>query len=278
MALGYLALAGNVCGYSNIAIGQSPMVCNVSGCHNVAIGGAALRQNTTGAFNIAVGYGAMLRNTSGRNNIAQGYYGLYCNTTGCNNIAFGYYSLYINTTGCSNIAIGACAGCDITTGSSNTIIGSLPAAAACVCTVLIAAGTCERLKVDNNGLCVNGATLQGNGLVVDAVGFRTLPQNSQSANYTTVAADSGKHLLHPSSDANPRTYTIDSNLNVPYPVGTAITFVNKTSQVLTIAINSDTLTLAGTTTTGSRTLAQNGVATAVKIDTTEWIISGTGLT
>jgi len=36
--------------------------------------------------------------------------------------------------------------------------------------------------------------------------------------------------------------------------------------------------LAGAGTTGNRTLAANGVATAIKITSTEWIISGTGLT
>ena len=39
-----------------------------------------------------------------------------------------------------------------------------------------------------------------------------------------------------------------------------------------------TTTGAGTTTTGSRSLAQNGVATAIKVTSTKWIISGTGLT
>jgi hypothetical protein len=112
----------------------------------------------------------------------------------------------------------------------------------------------------------------------NSVGFRTIPQVSQSAAYTTVLTDSGKHILHPSTDANARTFTIDSNANVAYPIGTAITFVNETSQVVTIAITTDTMTLAGTTTTGSRSLAQNGVATALKIGTTKWIISGTGLT
>jgi len=120
--------------------------------------------------------------------------------------------------------------------------------------------------------------LQSTGLVTDAVGFRTIPQNSQSAAYTTVAADSGKHILHPSGDANARTFTIDSNANVAYPVGTAITFINETSQVVSIAITSDTLTLANSTTTGTRSLAQNGVATAIKVTSTKWIISGSGLT
>lgn len=109
-------------------------------------------------------------------------------------------------------------------------------------------------------------------------GYLNIPQNSQSAAYTTVLADRGKHILHPSTDANARTFTIDSNANVAYPTGTAITFINMTSQVVTIAITSDTMYLAGTGTTGSRSLAQYGVATAIKIDSTHWVISGTGLT
>lgn len=119
--------------------------------------------------------------------------------------------------------------------------------------------------------------LQGTGLTVDMVGFRGIPQNSQSAAYTTVAADAGKHIHHPSTDANARTFTIDSNANVPYPIGTAITFTNRTSNVVTIAITSDTMYLAGTTMTGSRSLAENGMATALKVNTTTWIISGAGL-
>lgn len=112
----------------------------------------------------------------------------------------------------------------------------------------------------------------------NAVGFRTVPQNSKSAAYTTVLADSGKHILHPSADTTARTFTIDSNANVAYPIGTAITFVNQASAgVMTIAITSDTMRLAGAGTTGSRTLASNGVATALKLTSTEWIISGTGL-
>lgn len=104
-------------------------------------------------------------------------------------------------------------------------------------------------------------------------------QNSQSTAYTTVLTDGGKHLLHPSADTTARTFTIDSNANVAYPIGTAITFINQNAGgVITIAITSDTMRLAGAGTTGSRTLAANGIATAVKITSTEWIISGTGLT
>ena len=112
----------------------------------------------------------------------------------------------------------------------------------------------------------------------DAVGFRNIPQNSQSAAYTTVLSDAGKHIFHPSGDANARTFTIDSNANVAYPIGTAITFINMTSQVVTIAITSDTMYLSAAGTTGSRSLAQYGSATAIKMTSTTWLISGSGLT
>lgn len=111
-----------------------------------------------------------------------------------------------------------------------------------------------------------------------SVGFLSIPQNSQSAAYTTVLADAGKCIFHPSTDANARTFTIAANASVAYPIGTVIQFVNMTSQAVTIAITSDTMYLAGTGTTGSRTLGQYGVANAMKIGTTTWIITGSALT
>jgi hypothetical protein len=112
----------------------------------------------------------------------------------------------------------------------------------------------------------------------DAVGFRNIPQNSQSAAYTLVLADAGKHIFHPSTDANARTFTIPANGTVAYPIGTAITFINMTSQVVTIAITTDTMYLSSAGTTGSRSLAQYGSATAIKMTSTTWLISGSGLT
>ncbi len=120
-----------------------------------------------------------------------------------------------------------------------------------------------------------------NTLTVDgtnSVGFLNIPQNSQSAAYTLVLADAGKHIYHPSTDANARTYTIPANSSVAYPIGTAITFINMTSQVVTIAITTDTMYLSSAGTTGSRSLAQYGSATAIKITSTSWLISGSGLT
>jgi hypothetical protein len=124
---------------------------------------------------------------------------------------------------------------------------------------------------------VNGHALSGNVTVTNT----DLPvaQNSQSANYTTILGDGGGHLYHPGADTTARTWTIDSNANVAYPIGTTITFVNDLSAgVITIAITSDTLVLAGPGSTGSRTLAAGGMAVALKITATRWIINGGGLT
>ncbi len=122
----------------------------------------------------------------------------------------------------------------------------------------------------DNTLTVDGTT---------AVGFRSIPQNSQSAAYTLVLTDSGKHIFHPSADTTARTFTIPANSSVAYPIGTAITFINQNGAgVVTIAITTDTMRLSPAGTTGSRTLAANGSATCVKVTSTEWLISGSGLT
>jgi len=154
IALGFRGLYCNTEGSSNISIGSQTLFQNTTGAANIAVGASALGNNMTGSCNIAIGYRALRCNLSGNYNIAQGYYAAFRNCGSCN-IAHGFNALYGNTTGNLNIAIGICAGCNITTGSNNTVIGSLSAAAACVCTVLIGAGTCERVKVDNTGLYIN---------------------------------------------------------------------------------------------------------------------------
>jgi urease beta subunit len=121
---------------------------------------------------------------------------------------------------------------------------------------------------------LSGCTVDG----TDAVGFRNTPVNSKSADYTLVLADSGKTIFHPAADNNARTFTIPANSSVAYPVGTVLTFVNLAAADVTIAITTDTMYLAGPGTTGSRTLAEYGIASAVKLASTDWLISGNGLT
>ena len=110
-----------------------------------------------------------------------------------------------------------------------------------------------------------------------AIDARQIPQNSQSGNYTLAFSDIGEHIYHPVG-AGAAIYTIPANASVPFEIGTAFTFINMSTTAPTIAITSDILYLAGTGTTGTRTLAQFGVATAIKMTATTWIISGSGLT
>jgi hypothetical protein len=106
----------------------------------------------------------------------------------------------------------------------------------------------------------------------------TIPQNSQSTNYTFVLGDAGESILHPLADTNNRTFTVPANSSVAYPVGTVITIINEVN-TLTIAITTDTMTLYPGGSTGSRTLAANNIATLYKITSTTWAITGTsGLT
>ena len=68
--------------------------------------------------------------------------------------------------------------------------------------------------------------------------------------------------------------TIPANGSVAFPVGTTVVIYNNSSSDQTISITTDTLRLAGTATTGSRTLAQRGFATCIKVASTEWVITG----
>jgi hypothetical protein len=110
-------------------------------------------------------------------------------------------------------------------------------------------------------------------------GYINIPQNSNSADYTCVIGDAGKHIFHPAADTTARTFTIPANSSVAYEIGTTLTFVNQHGAgVITININTDTCRLAVTGVTTSKYLAADGIATAIKITSTEWLISGAGLT
>ena len=107
------------------------------------------------------------------------------------------------------------------------------------------------------------------------IGYMGLPQNSATTGaYGIVAADAGLHIYSTAT----RTITIPANGTIAMPIGATIIFVAGTGATVTVAITTDTMYLAGTGTTGSRTLAAFGVATAIKIAATTWIISGNGLT
>lgn len=109
------------------------------------------------------------------------------------------------------------------------------------------------------------------------IGFREIPQNLKSADYTLVAADNGKEIHHPASDNVARVFTIPANASVAFPIGTVVVFTNLAATSCTVPITSDTMTLLGTGTTGTRTIAQYGNLIARKVASTAWVCSGTGI-
>lgn len=124
-----------------------------------------------------------------------------------------------------------------------------------------------------SNITIGNCTVDGS----NTVGYLSIPQNSQNASYNVLLADTGRQLFHAVGQAA-ATYTIPANSNVAFVTGAALTFINMSANAVTIAVTSDTMYLSSAGTTGSRTLAQYGIATAVKITSTSWIISGSGLT
>jgi len=107
------------------------------------------------------------------------------------------------------------------------------------------------------------------------IGYVGIPQNATTTGAATIAAaDNGKHIHCTAT----RTLTIDSNANLALPIGFTFSVTAATGATVTIAITTDTMYLSPAGTTGSRTLAAFGMATAIKITSTTWMISGSGLT
>jgi hypothetical protein len=101
------------------------------------------------------------------------------------------------------------------------------------------------------------------------VGPSTIPQNLKASTYTLLATDTGKHI-----------YT-NSNVTVPagvFSVGDIVSIVNYSSGNITIVQGGFvTMYLAGTATTGNRTLAQYGLCTLLCIGSNTFVILGGGL-
>ena len=134
--------------------------------------------------------------------------------------------------------------------------------------VTVPAGRSAIVAWNGSDFVAANSSVNGN-----ASGYLEVVQNAQNAGYTLVASDAGKQIYFNTAGV----FTIPANASVAFPIGTAVTFVNM-GAASTIAITSDTMYLAGLGTTGTRTLAQYGLATALKMTATTWVISGSGLT
>lgn len=126
----------------------------------------------------------------------------------------------------------------------------------------------QKMQLDSSGnLYVEGAAFVG---ATDLeLGYRDLPNSAKTANYTFALADRGKMFTNTTGG-----WAIPANATVAFPIGTVLVGYNHSAVTQTVTITTDTLRLAGTATTGTRTVAIRGMFTLTKVDTTEWIISG----
>ena len=108
--------------------------------------------------------------------------------------------------------------------------------------------------------------------VNDSIGnVRAVPQNAKTSAYILAASDVGKHIGITTGGV-----TVDAGI---FSAGDAVSIYNNSSSNQTITQGTSvTMYLAGTATTGNRTLAQRGVATVLCVGTDTFVIMGGGLT
>jgi hypothetical protein len=106
----------------------------------------------------------------------------------------------------------------------------------------------------------------------ESIGFRGVPQNAQTSAYALTLNDNGKHISITTGGV-----TIPANASVAFPIGATVAIYNNSGASQSVAITTDTMRQAGTTNTGTRTLANYGLATVTKVGATTWVISGAGI-
>jgi hypothetical protein len=125
----------------------------------------------------------------------------------------------------------------------------------------------DRVLANGN---VTSRSIISTGVLSDAKGeIRSVPQETKSTSYVLQSSDHGKHIS--------TTAGVTLNINI-FTVGQNVTIFNNSSSSITITQgDSVTIYLAGTANTGSRTLAQRGIATLLCVGTNSYVINGGGL-
>ena len=115
-------------------------------------------------------------------------------------------------------------------------------------------------------------TITTSAAITDGTGsIRQIPQNAQTAAYTLVLADVGKHISITTGGV-----TVPEDI---FAIGDNITIFNNSASNQTITQGTGTtLRAGGSTATGNRTLAAYGVATILCVSADVFVITGTGLT
>ena len=127
-------------------------------------------------------------------------------------------------------------------------------------------GTLASLSVTGNTATITTANY--------SVGYLNIPQISFAANATAALVDSGKHYY--STSASNLALTLADNSAVSWPVGTALSVINRGTANVTVAPAAGvSLYLAGNSTSANRTVTTYGMATVMNVAANIWMINGT---
>lgn len=161
------------------------------------------------------------------------------------------------------VSVGSIANTLVTNSTGSFFIGNINFDAG----VLFVDGTNNRVGINNTAPT---ATLTVTGTINDSLeNVRSLPIDAKTTTYTLASADNGKII---SSNAG---VTVNGALLV---ANQNFTIYNNSAASITITSGTGaTMYLAGTATTGNRTLSQRGIASIICVAANTFVISGSGL-
>ena len=292
----------NTQGGSAVALGDSAGQ-NSQGVYSVAIGYAAA-QNNQGASAVAIGFyagqtsqannsiilnatGSALNQTTAntftvapvRNDVANIGNVMFYNATS-KEITYGnVISVAGNITG-GNILFGS----GIVSGTGNITGGNILGGANVNATTHTGTTVSVSANVTGGNLITGALTstaslsVTGNTATITtanySVGYLNIPQISFAANATAALVDSGKHYY--STSASNLALTLADNSAVSWPVGTALSVINRGTANVTVAPAAGvSLYLAGNSTSANRVVTTYGMATVMNVAANIWMISGT---
>ncbi len=236
-------------------LGGQPFAFGSFANYNAFLGFAG-NSTTAGTYNTASGYQALASTTYGSANTASGLQALYSDSTGFYNTASGFQALYSNTTGSSNTGLGAGAGDTLDgssiTGSNNTAIGAY--------------------SYFDTGTLTN-ATAIGSNAIVGTSNALVLGSIS-GVNGATASVNVGIGTPSPA-------YTLDvhgtANFTGPVTFASGQTFPGAGGSVTSVGSGAG-LTGGPVTTSGTLSIASEGVTNAMLAHHAVTVTAGTGLT
>lgn len=129
------------------------------------------------------------------------------------------------------------------------------------------------VNVDITSLRSSTAISETGTVTATTLGFRGLPANTATGAHTFALTDQGECRSNTTGG-----WVIPANGSVAFPVGSFLAGFNDSGSNQTLSITTDTLRLAASTSTGSRTIAPYGLFSAWKKSATVWVVAGSGVT